>query len=100
MLSTASLAIFAGSGSAGDPSEPIDAQFVRSLATIERAAGASASTARSRALAIVAERDAALAAPIEIEPPAITVETFQAHLGAVMRQLKRLRDTAVARGAA
>jgi intracellular multiplication protein IcmO len=92
MLSTASTAIFAGPDSTGHPNEPIDVQLVPRLAAIELAAGVSASAARSTALAILAKRDAALAAPIEIEPPAMTVETFQAHLAAVMRRLEALRD--------
>jgi intracellular multiplication protein IcmO len=92
MLSAASAAIFAGPDGTGHPSEPIDVQLVRSLAAIEQAAGVSASAARSAALAILAERHAALAAPIEVEPLDMTVETFQAHLAAVMCRLEALRD--------
>jgi hypothetical protein len=92
MLSAASAAIFAGPDNAGQPSEPINVQLVRSLAAIERATGVSALAARSAALAILAERDAALAAPIEVEPAVMTVETFQTHLAAVMRRLEALRD--------
>ncbi len=91
MLSAASTAIFAGPDSAGHPSEPIDVLLVQRLAAIEQAAGASASAPRSAALAILAERDAALRAPIEVEPPAMAVERFQAHLAAVMRRLEALR---------
>jgi intracellular multiplication protein IcmO len=92
MLSAASSRHFGGPGSAGPPSEPIDVQLVRKLAAIEEAAGVSASAARCAALAILAERDAALAAPVEVEPPPMTVETFQAHLAAVTRRLEALRD--------
>jgi len=92
MLRAASSAIFAGPDSASHPNEPIDVQLVRSLAAIEQAAGRSASAARRTALATLAERDEALAAAIEVEPPAMTVETFQAHLAAVMRRLEALRD--------
>jgi len=100
MLSAASTAIVPGSGSVGPPSEPIDARLLRDLSAIEHAAGASSSAARSAALSILAERDAALEAPIQIEPPAMTLETFQAHLAAVMKQLEMLRDTASVRTAA
>jgi hypothetical protein len=41
-----------------------------------------------------------LEAPIEIEPPAMTVETFQAHLAAVTRHLGALRAAAGVRTAA
>jgi hypothetical protein len=100
MLSAASTAIVPGSVSVGPPSEPIDARLLRGLSAIEHAAGASSSVARSAALSILAERAAALEAPIQIEPPAMTLETFQAHLAAVMHQLEMLRDTASVRTAA
>jgi len=100
MLSAASTAIVPGSDSVGPPSEPIDARLLRGLSAIEHAAGASTSAARSAALSILAERDAALEAPIQIEPPAMTLECFQALLAAVMHQLEMLRDTANVRTAA
>ena len=65
-------------------------QLVKRLSVIEQAAGAPSSAARSAALSILAEGDAALEAPIEIEPSAMTVETFQAHLAAATRQLETL----------
>jgi intracellular multiplication protein IcmO len=100
MLSAATTAVVPGSKSAGLPSEPIDVRLVGRLSAIERTAGASSSAARSAALAILAERDAALEASIDVEPPAMTFETFQAHLAAVMRQLETLRGAASARTAA
>ena len=100
MLSAASTAVFPGPANTGLPGEPINGRLVRRFAAIERTVGASSSAARSAALYILAERDAALEAPIEVEPPAMTLETFQAHLAAVMRQLKMLRDTASVRRAA
>jgi hypothetical protein len=75
-------------------------QLVKRLSAIEQAAGASSSAARSATLSILAERDAALEAPTEIEPPAMTVETFQAHLAAVTRHLQTLRAAAGVRTAA
>ena len=100
MLSAASTAALPGPENTGLPSEPIDVRLVRGLSAIEHAAGASSSAARSAALSILAERDAGLEAPIQIEPPAMTLETFQAHLAAVMHQLEMLRDTASVRTAA
>ena len=100
MLSAASTAALPGPENTGLPSEPIDVRLVRGLSAIEHAAGASSSAARSAALSILAERDAALEAPIQIETPAMTLETFQAHLAAVTRQLETLRGTARARRAA
>ena len=100
MLSAASTAIVPGSDSVGPPSEPIDARLLRGLSAIEHAAGDSTSAARSAALSILAERDAAPEAPIQIEPPAMTLECFQALLAAVMHQLEMLRDTANVRTAA
>jgi intracellular multiplication protein IcmO len=95
MLSGASKAVFAqASDPAGEPGGPIDVRLVRGLATIEAAVGISAAVARSRALAILAERDTALAATVAFEPPAMTVETFQAHLVAVIRRLEALHDGA------
>jgi hypothetical protein len=73
---------------------------LRGLSAIEHAAGASSSAARSAALSILAERDAALEAPIQIEPPAMTLEAFRAHLAAVTRQLETLRGTASTQRAA
>jgi hypothetical protein len=100
MLSTASAAVVPGPESIGLPSEPIDVRLVRRLSAIEQTAGASSSAARSAALSILAERDAALEAPIEVEPPSMTLGTFQAHLVAVMRPLETLCGTASARTAA
>jgi intracellular multiplication protein IcmO len=100
MLSAATNMVLPGPESTGSPSEPIDMQLVKHLSAIEQAAGASNSAARSAARSILAERDAALEAPIEIEPPAITVETFQAHLAAVTRHLGTLRAAAGVRTAA
>ncbi len=94
MLSAASTVIVPGLDSVGPPSEPIEARLLRGLSAIEHAAGASSSAARSAALSILAERDAAQEAPIQIEPPAMTLETFHAHLAAVTRQLETLRDPA------
>jgi hypothetical protein len=94
MLSAASNTVLPGPESTRSLSEPIDMQLVKRLSAIEQAAGASTSAARSAALSILAESDAALEVPIEIEPPAITVETFQAHLAAVTRQLETLRGEA------
>ena len=94
MLVAASTAVLAGAGTAGLPSEPVDGHLAGRLAAIERAAGASDAASRRTALAILAERGAALTAPIAVEPPAMTLETFQAHLAAVMRQLETLHDTA------
>jgi len=92
MLSAASSAVVPGSGTTGLPSEPIDVDLSRRLAAIDLVAGASSSAARSAALSILAERDAALEGQIEVEPPAMAVATFQAHLASVMRQLQTLRD--------
>jgi intracellular multiplication protein IcmO len=100
MLSVATTAVVPGPESAGLPSEPIDVRLVRLLSAIERTAGGSSSAARSAALSILAERDGALEASIDVEPPAMTLETFQAHLAAVMRQLEALRGVASARTAA
>jgi len=100
MLSAASNTVLPGSASTGSPSEPIDMQLVNRLSVIEQAAGASSSAARSAALSILAERDAALEALIQIKPPAMTLETFQAHLAAVTRQLETLRGAAGVRTAA
>ena len=72
MLSAASTVIVPGLDSVGPPSEPIEARLLRGLSAIEHAAGASSSAARSAALSILAERDAAQEAPIQIEPPAMT----------------------------
>jgi hypothetical protein len=100
MLSVATTAVVPGPESAGLPSEPIDVRLVRLLSAIERTAGGSSSAARSAAISILAERDGALEASIDVEPPAMTLETFQAHLAAVMRQLEALRGVARARTAA
>jgi intracellular multiplication protein IcmO len=100
MLSAATTAVVPSPENTGLPSEPIEVRLVRRLSAIEQAAGASSSAARSAALSILAERDAALEAPIQIEPPAMTLERFQAHLAAVTRQLEMLRDTASVRRAA
>ncbi len=100
MLSAASAAVIQGSGNSGLPSEPIDVDLSGRLAAIEQIAAASSSAARSAALSILAERDAALEGQIEVEPPAMTLATFQAHLAAVMRQLQRLRDGDSMRAAA
>jgi hypothetical protein len=100
MLSAASSAVVPGSCNTGSPSEPIDVNLSRRLAAIEQVAGASSSAARSAALSILAECDAALERRIEVEPPAIALATFQAHLAAVMRQLQTLRDGDSMRAAA
>ena len=100
MLSAATTAVVPGPENPGLPSEPIDVRLVGRLSAIERTAGAPSSAARSAALSILAGRDAALEASIDVEPPAMTFETFQAHLAAVMRQLETLRGAASARTAA
>jgi intracellular multiplication protein IcmO len=101
MLSAAaSAAVVPGPENTGLPREPIDVRLVRRLSAIERTAGASNSAARNAALSILAERDAASEALIEVEPPSMTIGTFQAHLAAVMRQLETSRGTASARTAA
>jgi hypothetical protein len=100
MLSAASSAVVPGFGNTGLPREPIDVDLARRLAAIERAAGASSSVARSTALSILAERDTALEAQIDREPPAMALATFQGHLAGVMRQLETLRDSASVRTAA
>jgi hypothetical protein len=64
--------------------------LVRRLAAIEEAAGVPAPAARSAALAILADRDAALSALPEVEPPAMSVAAFQGHLAAVVRELQAL----------
>ena len=92
MLSAASSAVFVRNPDlVGEPGGPIDAGLARGLATIEAAVGIPAAVARSRALAILAERDAALAAPVAFEPATITAVTFQALLAAVTGQLEALR---------
>jgi hypothetical protein len=92
MLAAASTAMLAGADTAGLPDEPVDGRLAGRLAAIEHAAGASEAASRRTALAILAERGKALAAPVVVEPPAVTVETFQAHLAAVMRQLETARQ--------
>jgi intracellular multiplication protein IcmO len=95
MLAAVSKAAFApATDPVGEPGELIDVRLVHGLAMIERTAGVSAAVARRRALAILAERDGALAPAVVIEPPAMTVETFQAHLAAVLRELEALWDKA------
>ncbi|HTW51854.1 MAG TPA: type IV secretion system DNA-binding domain-containing protein [Stellaceae bacterium] len=81
-------------------SGPIDASLLHSLAAIETAAGAPAAAARSRALAILAKRNAGLVAPLAAESPSMTVETFRAHLAVVLRKLEALRGGADRRRAA
>jgi intracellular multiplication protein IcmO len=100
MLAAASTAMLAGADTAGLPHEPVDGRLAGRLAAIEHAAGASEAASCRTALAILAERGKALAAPIAVEPPAMALETFQAHLAAVMRQLETLPDTAHLRSAA
>src|SRR6201998_1141537 len=60
MLSAASTAALPGPENTGLPREPIDVRLVRRLSAIEQSAGASSSAARSAALSLLAERDAAL----------------------------------------
>jgi intracellular multiplication protein IcmO len=100
MLAAASTAVLAGADTAGLPNDPVDGRLAGRLAAIEHAAGASEAASCRTALAILAERGKALAAPVAVEPPAVTVETFQAHLAAVMRQLETLPDNVHLRSAA
>ena len=100
MLSAASNTVLPGAGSTRSPKEPIDVELARCVAAIERAAGASSSVARSSALSILAERDPALEGQTEVEPPAMALATFEAHLAAVMRQLETVRDSPSVRAAA
>ena len=90
MLVIASATVFAGPETASLPNEPVDAPLLRGITAIERASGAATSVARSRAVAVLAERDAALAAVKIVEPPAMTPEVFQDHLAAMGRELGKL----------
>jgi intracellular multiplication protein IcmO len=95
MLAAASKATLTpDADTAAEPGGPINAGLLRGLAAIETAAGTAAADARRRALAILAERDATLSAPVAVEPPPITPETFRMHLAAVARQLEALREFA------
>jgi hypothetical protein len=100
MLAAASMSRFAGADRAGRPHEPVDMALVRQLAAIEEAAGAPVEAAESAVRAVLAECDTALDALPKVEPPAITVAEFQAHLAAVMRRLEPLRGDADHRRAA
>ena len=97
MLSAASLVAIGGAETTGLPNEPLDDGLLRAIAAAEMASGVPASSARAAALAILAERDGALAKITAIEPPAMSVETLQGHLRAVMRTLAALRGAAAPR---
>ena len=97
MLSAASLVAIGGAETTGLPNEPLDDGLLRAIAAAEMASGAPASSARAAALAILAERDGALAKITAVEPPAMSVETLQGHLRAVMRTLAALRGAAAPR---
>jgi len=94
MLSAASLAVFAGPETAALPHEPVDAGLLRGIAAIERAAGAPEQFVRDVALAILAARDEALEAIALVDPASMTLEEFQRHLDAVIRELEAVRDAA------
>ena len=97
MLSAASLVAIGGAEPTGLPNEPLDDGLLRAIAAAEMASGVPASSARAAALAILAERDGALAKITAVEPPAMSVETLQGHLRAVMRTLAALRGAAAPR---
>lgn len=97
MLSAASLVAIGGAEPTELPNEPLDDGLLRAIAAAEMASGVPASSARAAALAILAERDGALAKITAVEPPAMSVETLQGHLRAVMRTLAALRGAAAPR---
>ena len=100
MLAYASVSPFAGPETPGSPNEPVDVQLLRSIASIERAAGAAEVASRNEAMSILAERDAALAAIEIVDPPAMSHAAFQQHLTSIMRELSGLSVTARPKGAA
>jgi hypothetical protein len=100
LMAASQAALTPGADPAAEPGGPIDAGLLHGLAAIETAAGAPALAALGRARAILAARDAALTMPATVEPPPMTVETFQAHLAAVARELDELRAGADRRRAA
>jgi len=99
MLAAASASPVPAAETMGPPHEPVDANLLRSLSAIQRAAGMPAASARLAALSVIAERDEALAADVVVDPPPMSVEAFQAHLTSAMDQLRALRDVAVPRAA-
>ena len=89
-----------GPGPDGPPQEPIDASFVGRLAGLEALAGASLVEARETALAILADRDEALAAPWRVEPRPMTGQAFQAYLVRLEQQIAALGDPSTRQRAA
>ena len=83
----------------GPPHEPVNTALLQSLRTVERRAGASVAAARDAALSMLAERDEALAAQPQIEPPPISPETFCAHVAELLRQIGSVCPAAVRRAA-
>jgi intracellular multiplication protein IcmO len=100
MLVAASKAVFAGTASTGLPNEPVDTALLRGIAAIERTAGVAEETIRGAALAILASRDAALAAIVPVDPPPMEATVFREHLVRVITQLEAVRDAAAPRKAA
>jgi intracellular multiplication protein IcmO len=90
MLAHASVSTFAGPETPGSPNEPVDIQLLRSIASIEQAAGAAEVASRNGAMSILAERDAALAAIEIVDPPAMSHAAFQQHLTSIIRELSGL----------
>ena len=68
-------------GEPGVPSEPVEAALFARLAALETAAGATPQQARAKALATLAERDAALASIEMPAPPAVTAAELRQRIG-------------------
>ncbi len=94
MLAAASQVTFVGPPAVGLPNEPVDAGLLRGIAAIERASGVPEPSARSAALSILGDRDAALEAITVIDPPLMPVGVLRRHLDAVIRELASVRDAA------
>jgi hypothetical protein len=100
MLAAASKALFVGTATTGLPNEPVDTALLRGIAAIERTTGVAEEAIRGAALAILASRDAALAAIVPVDPPPMEATVFREHLVRVITQLEAVRDAAAPRNAA
>jgi intracellular multiplication protein IcmO len=93
MMFTASQKVFAGSGPAGAPNEPVDTRLLRAIGNIERMSGVQEPELRATALMTLAARDAALAEQPYVEPPPMTSEAFERLLSSIINHVGGLRST-------
>ncbi len=100
MLQAASKAVFAGPDTAAHPNEPVDVRVRHRIEAIEALAGAPQHDVRGIALSILGDRDEALDAIVPVEPPAMTLVTFQAHLAAVTNRVEAITARAALKRAA